>query len=512
MILKIIIISILFNKNKVRHLINIIFILFFPSLLFASRPVIAVVGVNSIGLGTISVTKQIDNHLADIIESARIFSLVNTAMLNEQLSKYGCVEERCILSFALTAGIDVVISGNIDHGTASALLNLTAYGMKAPYFGRAIYRYTVKIPVSGLNRASDQIMEEHAGRFISRMLSEYRSMFVLKKSGEENLTLDSDYIATGIFQVYRFDIKSQGDDSIKTYSTVGKIKIKNNNIIFDESDTKEIKDGDFIFFTYKDRAEFLSEFYEGRKKEIVFESTSYKDDFLLFISTPPASALMPVVAPLAYYKYGDYSGLALWALNSWPYIYVEYQGLIHRPETYRDDRKDIPVKSTVNYRFGLYMLACGGMSLVADSFSKTELYLASNFQPRPNIGNTFSAVYLSLVSGGGGHFYRGYRLSGYIYFHLNNILIYSVIKEFSPSEKYNPETKSYNKDSVDKKKAYSYLGAFCLLKAVEITHVILRKDRITNGEIIENNFSFEPEVIIDNNDHLLFGAKFVCRI
>jgi hypothetical protein len=128
------------------------------------------------------------------------------------------------------------------------------------------------------------------------------------------------------------------------------------------------------------------------------------------------------------------------------------------------------------------------------------------------LGKAFSAVYLSLVSGGGGHFYRGYRLSGYIYFHLNNILLYSVIKEFSPTEKYNAASGSYKKDDIDRKKAYSYLGIFSLVKAVEITHALLRKDKISNGELLENDFSFEPEVKININDDILIGAKFVCRI
>ena len=495
-----------------RNLILISLIILSPSLLFASKPIVAVVGVNSVGLGALNINKQINDHLINIIDSTRIFSLVNPVVLQEQLSKYNCIEEKCLLSFADTAGIDLVISGNVDYAADSVILTLISYGMKAPYFGRAVYKYRTKIPVSGLNYASDRIMEEHAGVFISRLLSRYSSLTTVNKIGENNYAIDSDYFISGTYQIYRFNSKSQGVDKIKIYSKIGDVKLINNNVIRNVSDAAEIKDGDFILIKYTERAEFLSGLIYGRKREMVFEGTTAREDFLLFLTTPPASVLMPLVAPLAYYKYGDYSGLALWALNSSPYLFLEYQGLRYRPKTYRDDKEDIPGRSAANYRFGIYMLVCGGMSLVVDSFAGSQLYLASNFQSQPNMGNAFSAVFLSLISGGGGHFYRGYRFSGYIYFHLDNILLYSAIKEFSPSEKYDSASGSYKKADINKKRGYSYIGILSIVKAVEITHALLRKDKISNGELLEEKFSFEPELKIDIHDHILIGAKFIRRI
>jgi hypothetical protein len=90
--------------------------------------------------------------------------------------------------------------------------------------------------------------------------------------------------------------------------------------------------------------------------------------------------------------------------------------------------------------------------------------------------------------------------------------LYSVIREFSPSEKYDTNTGSYIKDDIDKKRAYSFLGIFGLVKAIEITHVLLRKDNINNGEILEETFSFLPDIVIDKNNDINIGAKFIFRI
>ena len=157
------------------------------------------------------------------------------------------------------------------------------------------------------------------------------------------------------------------------------------------------------------------------------------------------------------------------------------------------------------------MLLCGSIPLVIDAFSHQMHYFAQSYQGKqPYVGNTASAIYLSLISGGGGLFYKGYRLQGYAYFHLHNILLYSFLKEFSAGKTYNAQTNSYTKNKINKKKAYTYLSALALLKIIEITHVSLIRDNIKNGKLIKDSFTFEP-VMYDNNNEINIGMQYIFR-
>ncbi len=141
--------------------------------------------------------------------------------------------------------------------------------------------------------------------------------------------------------------------------------------------------------------------------------------------------------------------------------------------------------------------------MVIDAFAHNSLFLASGFQGiQPYVGHNQSAVYLSLISGGGGFFYKGRRLEGYSYFHLNNILLYMTIKEFTSA-------KGASK-SEHKKKAYAYLGGFGLLKAIEITHVLLIKENIRNGTLLEETGGFEP-VVYSFKSGPNFGGQYVYK-
>lgn len=494
-------------RKIVKYILICATMIFLSSRAYASKPVVGISGINSPGSVTLNINRQIEDHLVNILGSTRLFSIVNTALMKDQLNKYGCTEEKCILSFARTAGIDVIISGYLDQGPDFVFLTLNSYGIKAPHFGKSIYKYTVKIPVSGLNQNAEFITEEHAGWFISGLLARYKALVFLNSNEQGNWYIDSSYYHSGTFKLYRFDGKIPGDVSIKLYDEIGEVTVENNKILDIES-SSPVMENDFIFAVYHERAGFIRNFYRGRKEELVFAGTTFKEDFLLFISTPLSSAVMPVVAPLSYYKYEDYTGMLLWAINAAPYFYIEYNGLTNRPDKLKEDNKDVTKRTLTDYRFGVYMLVCGGMSLVVDSFAHRQLSLASDYYPQPSLGNEFSAAYLSLVSGGGGHFYRGYRLWGYLYFHLNNVLLYALLREYSPAEKYDPLSKTYKKDDIDKKTAYSYMAAFGLLKIIDITHAVLRDDNVRNGELIEEDFTFEPEIHFNDGTGMNFGLKF----
>ena len=501
--------KLLLNKFFILIIISLIFL---KSPLYASKPIAGVIGVKTGSIRLASISTMFETQLINIINSAGVFSILNPDLLKDQLTRYGCIEEECLLAFAETAKINLIISALIEDKGSSITYNIQAQGINAPYFGKIIYKYSAEIPLSGLSISTmeyEYISEEHAASFVSGLLKNYKAQYFVK-SVNNAAVIDSEETVNGTFDLYRYDDISGEQVNIRLYKTIGKVIVKDKGVKTLFKDTS-IKDNDFIFITFSKKAEFIESYFYGRKHEMVFNQKSLADTTILLFSTVPASALMPVIAPLAYHRSGDYTGLSLWAINSLPYLYIEYKGLTNRPDSYKDDNRDISRQNAANYRFALYMLFCGSMPLMIDAFSNRSLYLASAYQGKQAyMGNTMSAVYLSLISGGGGMFYKGYRPEGYLYFHLHNILLYLAIKEFSAGENYNRDTNSYTKESTNKKKAYAYLGALGLLKAIEITHVVLAKDNISNGKVLEESYGFEPAVYKDDKG-LNFGAQYTIR-
>jgi hypothetical protein len=478
----------------------------------AAKPIAAVAGVKAGSMKMMSVSSLLESQLVNIINSAGVFSILNPDLLKDQLNRYGCLDEECILAFARTAKINLIVRAYVEDKGNSIVYTIYGHGIDAPYFGKIIYKYSAEIPVAGLNISTieyNYISEEHAAYFIAGLLKNYKAQ-IFVKTVKNTPVLDSDENINGTFDLYRYDKNYSGSDNILIFKNTGKVNIENNNIN-SLSSAILIDDNDFIFLTFNNKAEFIEKYFYGRKREMVFDDKAFADTAILFFSTIPASALMPALAPLSYYRYGDYTGLSLWAINSMPYLYIEYKGLKNRPDSYKDDKRDISRQNTANYYFGLYMLFCGGMPLIMDAFGNRMLYLAAAYQGKqPYMGNTASAIYLSLISGGGGMFYKGYRPEGYLYFHLHNILLYMALKEFSGAKTYNRATDSYINEGRNKKKAYTYLGALGILKAIEVTHIILVKDKIKNGNVLEESYGFEPAVYKDSLG-LNFGAQYTVR-
>lgn len=494
--------------HKIKKIFFLIIGFIFLSLpLYAAKPIVAVTGVKAGNIRLMSVSVLLETQLINSINSAGVFRILNPELLKDQLTRYKCTDEECVLAFARTAKINLIIRAEVEDKGNSIVYSIYAQGINAPYYGRIAYKYSAEIPLSGLSISTIEfkfISEEHAVYFVSGLLKNYKAQFFINAN-----KIDSEESVTGDFDLFRYDNIYSEKDDIASYNKIGRVNISNKEVMY-VSQGIALRDNDFIFITFNQKAEFIESVFYGRKREMVFENKPLTDTAIFFFSTVPASALMPVLAPLSHYKNGDYSGLSLWALNFLPYLYIEYKGLTNRPDSYRNDRRDISAQTSANYRFGLYMLFCGGIPLVIDSFSNRMLYQAAGYIKQPYIGNTMSAVYLSLISGGGGLFYRGYRLEGYLYFHLHNILLYMALKKLYPDENYNHDTNSYVKENRDKKKAYAYLGALGVLKLIEITHVILVKDNIRNGRLLEESFGFGPAVYRDLNG-ISFGAQYTLR-
>jgi hypothetical protein len=137
---------------------------------------------------------------------------------------------------------------------------------------------------------------------------------------------------------------------------------------------------------------------------------------------------------------------------------------------------------------------------------------ASNYLGvQPLMGNSLTAGFLALVGGGGGHFYRGERFWGYVYFHLNNLLLYFMILELTPVEKVDPSTGNYIRQNFNYTNGYILIGVYSAVKIVEVIHAVLTKDKIRNGSVIEEGFRFEPVLALDKDFGMIIGLQYVYR-
>ena len=479
--------------NKFYLNIIVIFILYTP--LYAIKPIIGVTGVNAGSIRIVGIANDLENQLINVINATGSFNIINPALLKDQLTRYNCVEENCTLGFAESAGINILIKAYVEDKGSSLIFNIYSQGINAPYFGDIIYKYRAEIPISGLNLSTKEynlIAEEHAAYFISGLLKKFQSQVLIKKNS--GLFIDSDENISGTFDLYRYEDALPDKKNIRLFRSIGKIKLKIKRSFHKAG--FHLKKNDFIFINYSKKADFITDLFYGRKRELVFAEESPADTAIIFFSTIPISVIMPVLAPLGYYKNNDFTGLSLWTINTLPYLYLEYNGLKDHLNFFKDDNNNSSRKAVTQYRFGLYMLLCGGIPLTIDAFSNRMLDHAAGYEKQSYLGNNYTAVYLSIISGGGGFFYKGYRPEGYLYFHLNNILLYLCISEFSDGKTYHSESGTYTKDRGNRQKAKLYLGMYGALKIIEITHVILLKDNIRNGKIEEVS-GFEPAVYSD---------------
>ena len=229
--------------------------------------------------------------------------------------------------------------------------------------------------------------------------------------------------------------------------------------------------------------------------------------------TAPASATMPFASPvLGYSAQNDWQGLGLWAVNASPYLYGEARGFINRPSKLRSENRDITRDDMAMNYFAWYMLLAGGTPLFIDAFSHDYLNRASYFKDKYDLmGNSYTAAWLSLISNGGGHFYRGSRSWGYFYFHLNNILLYMTLREYVQPEEYNSTTGAYEKQSRNSKSAAIWGSVLAISKTVEIIHAVYSNDRIENGQEITGGFSTEPVFSFDYSGKPVYGLNFTFR-
>jgi len=487
-------------KNKI--FLIIIFLNLYG--LLSSAPLAGVSGISSNTERSATLALVLEKHILEILKK-NSFSIIEPEIISRELTKFNCTEEKCILKFSEDADIDLILSGTVTDNKKFIMIKLEAYGIKIPYNKRVINKYEVKIPmdVSINSREFSLISEEHAAEFISRTLNKFQTPVIIKKI-ENKYILSDDMKISGKFRIYSTDsngiIKDQGEVNIAE----GIISTADLNIPDNEY---------FILLPFKDQSRDIAEFYKTRKNEIVFGKTSFYDTLFILAVIPAASASMPLSSPmLGYYMNEDWAGLGLWMLNAPPYLYLEARGFLNTPENLKKNHKDISRDDrAINY-FAWYMLVAGGMPLFIDSYNYNYLHQASYFTGNNQLlGNTTTAALLSLTSNGAGLFYRGSREWGYFYFHLNNILLYMTMREFSTPEYYDEASNSYKKGSSNKNRGITYASIFAFSKSIEIIHSIFTKENISSGEVTDDYVIPAPLFTLDERGNPTFGVSLTLK-
>ncbi|TAL36425.1 MAG: hypothetical protein EPN93_08350 [Spirochaetes bacterium] len=479
----------------------------------AERLLVGVAGIEARNPRAANIASLTGSHLANVLASAGVFSVVNQAQLERELNAFGCTDEPCLLRFARTAGLSLLVRGRIESESDAARLELSCYAMDAAYNGKLVYRYSARIALSRPNitaRELGYLSEEHAGAFIAGVLRAYRHPYRIRTTGGR-VTADTPSPLNGRFTVYRTSSPAAEEDAPRDLIEAGELEFQNGSAKLPDR-AAAFREGDFILQNFTARADYLDEFYRGRKKELVFESHSPADTIYIMLFGAPASVSMPLMAPLGYYVYGDYAGLGLWAVNVSPWLYLEADGFLNRPSKLREDHRDISRTRAARYDFALYMALSGGIPLFVDAFAHQYLRDAAEYSgTQPIIGNPWSAAFLALASPGGGHFYRGSRAWGYFYFHLDNLLVYSILNEFAHATRYDAAGEQYARAPHDHRRGYTLLYALAAVKLVEIVHAVLTPDAIYTGEARGEELAFQPSIYRDERGHTVVGGGFALR-
>ncbi len=466
----------------------------------SAKPIAGVIGLGQNSPRALGFAGLVEKNLNRLLGITNIFAVIEADNLTTELRKYECLDEQCIVRFARDAGIAVVITGRVEDRGDRMRLELNAYGVDMPYQGRIIYSRRTDIIAEAGTRQFEYIAEEHAALFISRLLKNLKTQSRFAPAGGQGLALDVPL--NGTFDAYR--VKKDGPVALPV--RVGSVTLKNG---VPQGVAAFLQHGDYVLEGHGAQASMMLDTMHKRKREIVFGKQNYAGTAAFILATGPASATMPIVAPLVgYYRNGDWYGLSLWAVSAAPYLYLEINGLTVYFKDYYRKKKDRSREVRTQFHFGMYMLCAGGMGLFTDAFSYGAHKSAADYgEPQPFLGNDMTTVFLAMVTGGGGHFYRGKRLWGYLYFHVDNILLYYMIREFSVPQTYNWVTREYSGQKIKKNRAYPLLAAFCAVKTAEIFHAVFLKDEISNGRLAGEEFGFEPFILPDESDIPRLGLQ-----
>lgn len=420
---------------------------------------------------------------------------VNQELINDQMKKYSCGDESCLLSFARDAKIDCLIFVTASEGPEGIRIGFTARVPGVPYGGKAVKSYSALLSKSGIAReALTAATEEHAGKFIALLLRSIRLPVPVSVNGGK-LTLGEEL--SGKYEVFR---KIPGSPLF--YETQG----------FDDF-TKGVSAGSsynqadayFVLRDFAREGASFDEYLYGRKHEMLFSGSEGMTQYKVLFYVPALSAVSPIALPLGYYRNADYPGLFFsgCAMTPWGIVTAKYL-----KNAYWDKDTHLTQKEKGSRNFGLYWIFAGNSSLVVDMYAHEALDAAANYRPTEYLGGNATAVGLSILTPGGGMFYRGERLYGHLYYQAGNFLMYKTLLSFSSGERFNSDTGRYEKVKADRKKASAWLAGLIVLKGGEILHTVLTRDAVEAKHTVAQ-IEFQP--LLEYDDGLRAGAGLVFR-
>ena len=487
-------------KNK----LLLIILLLTAGRLSSASPLVGVSGISGNTERASAIAIVLEQHILTIVKQNNL-NPIQPEIISRELNKFNCTEEKCVLDFAENADIDIIISGTVIDKKNQIVIKLQSYGIGIPFNKRIINKYEVKLPmdVNINSREFSLLSEEHAASFLAKTFGIFLYPVTIR-STKDGLILSDDLSINGKYSVYTTD----KDTSIKK---TGQADISENKLSKTEGEI--IPGKSFILLPFKDKSESINLYYTTRKKEILFPKTSIYDTITMTAIIPFASATMPFTAPfIGYFGNSDWEGLGLWMVNAPPYLYMEARGFINSPEKLKEKNQDITRDDRAMNYFAWYMLVAGGMPLFIDAYAGSYLHQASYFTGNTEyLGNTATAAMLSLTSNGAGHFYRGERYWGYFYFHLNNVLLYMTMREFSAPESYDEASGTYTKGSTDKNRRIAFCSLFAISKTIEVIHAIIGKENLTSGDVTDEYIIPEPLFTLDDKGDPVYGVSLTLK-
>jgi hypothetical protein len=453
---------------------------------YAEKPVLGIVGMASDSARGSVLLPMIERTLGSTSNTSGIFDLVNTPLLKDQLSRFGCDGERCLSGFAKDAGIAVLVTCSIRDRGDVLIFRFRAYGSDVPYDGKVIAEKTYSLPLRRGASQEEQLYcaEEISIRFFCDLLDVYTNAVICTVRDTE---IHASEPLSGRYSIISIQAEAEG---FRSGSAVGEYSFISGTAKTDHPAAGDLR----ALVTYKKKQTELQLFLQGRKKEIVFSQPSLSETFSGLILLPVFSATAPVLAPLGYYSYSDYSGLGLWAVNFAPWAYLQWDGYKKGFPSMKENRSRASADSVARHYFFWYMLCAGNAPLFADAAVTSRLDSASVYKSKePYLGNTATAVMLSLAGGGGGMFYRGQRAWGYFYYQADNILLYMTLRSMFKSR--DRDHSGITSSDVKKgDKAVLYLSAFAAAKTIEILHVMFSDDRLDAVGEVPGSCAFVPGI------------------
>ena len=433
-------------------------------------------------------------HIINIAASLQIFDSVNPENLARQQQRYACYDEQCMLLFTREMGLSLFVIGKVSQTASGYRVHIAAYGLDIPYNGKEVCSYTATVKgtiMDKSDREASYIAEEIASQFIVLLCQRFQVPAYISHN-----TVVSDFTINGTFTCYTVEMLHDDFVSLKPMDNVTIV----NNIVAGNG----VYNDCMVLIDFKKEAEAIQQFYYGRKQEIVFNKAAWEDSCSLIAFTIPASATMPVVVPFfGYYANEDYEGLLLWIGNVVPYTGMQMWGLTHKPDTMKKHHEDISRHDRALYYFGWYMLFVGGMPSFVDSFSHSYLEQARYYKGKVStMGDKKNEVYLSLLGGGSGMFYKGYRAWGYWYFHITNLCVYGLLYNYARPSEWDSAHNRYIKHDANKSASYAFLSLLSVIKIVEMIHTLSVPYTISVVEQDDSRIEVLPVFAVDDYEKI----------